>query len=410
VSRSDYAHVGGPPRCAGQNVALQTAGEHMPPAHRIRPLMLLLGPRLDAVSGVSSHLQALIRSPLANRYRLRHFQVGSEGRHEGAAGRVLRLLISPVLLWMAIRRLQPAVLHLNSSLNRGAFWRDMIYVLVARLNGVKALYQVHGGALSRFLGTGRVRRGLLRNLLSLPDVIVVLSERELAAHRQLVPEQNIRLIPNAIDTAPYLHLPLRRYAPGRPLELVYLGRLAREKGLYELLQALAIARSRAVDARLCIVGSGAEQARLKQTVDRLQLSTAVTFAGAAFGVAKLELLSRADVLALPSYSEGLPYALLEGMAAGKAVLVTPVGAIPDVVTAGVHGILVPPRDVTALATAIGTLAANRATLETTGAACRQRVATQYCMDQLVRNFSALYDGLLPSPELPADARCAEIEP
>ncbi len=372
-----------------------------------RPLVLLLGPRLDAVSGVSSHLQALMRSPLVSRYRLRHFQVGSEGRQEGGIGRVLRLLASPFALWMTIHKHRPAIVHLNSSLNRGAFWRDMAYVLVAKLSGVKTLYQIHGGALATFLGTSRTRHGLLRRLLSMPDVVVVLSERELAAQRQLVPEQHIRLIPNAVDTAPFLQLPLRRYAPARPLELLYLGRLAREKGLYELLHALAIARSRGADARLCLVGSGAEQARLKQTVDRLQLSSVVTFAGAAFGVAKLERLSQADVLALPSYSEGLPYSLLEGMAAGKAVLVTPVGAIPDVVTPGVHGLFVPPRDIEALACAITTLSADRASLERIGAACRQRVVCQYSMEQLVRNFSSLYEALLCGPEPQADAACVE---
>lgn len=372
-----------------------------------RPLVLLLGPRLDAVSGVSSHLQALIRSPLVSRYRLRHFQVGSEGRQEGGIGRVLRLLTSPFALWMTIRKHRPAIIHLNSSLNRCAFWRDMAYVMVAKLNGAKALYQVHGGALSNFLGTSRVRRNLLRRLLSMPDVVVVLSERELAAQRQLVPRQNIRLIPNAVDTATFLQLPLRRYAPARPLELIYLGRLAREKGLYELLHALAIARSRGADARLCLVGSGAEQARLKQTVDRLQLASVVTFAGAAFGVAKLERLAQADVLALPSYSEGLPYSLLEGMAAGKAVLVTPVGAIPDVVTPGVHGLFVPPRDIEALATAITTLTADRASLERIGAACRQRVVSQYSMEQLVRNFTSLYKTLLSDPEPEAGAVCVE---
>ncbi|HXC60427.1 MAG TPA: glycosyltransferase family 4 protein, partial [Steroidobacteraceae bacterium] len=363
----------------------------MPQTDDHRPQIMLLGPRLDAVSGVSSHLLALIRSPLANRYRLRHFQVGSEGRNEGPIARLLRLLGSPFALWKAIRRYRPAVVHLNSSLNRDAFWRDMIYVMVARLGGAKALYQVHGGSLSKFLGTSRLREGVLRRLLLLPSVVVVLSERELAAQRALVPKQNIKLIPNAIDTAPYLRLPLRQYSAASSLELIYLGRLTREKGLYELLQALAIARSQGAHARLCIVGSGVELARLKHSVERLQLSSAVTFAGAAFGVAKLDLLSRADVLALPSYSEGLPYALLEGMAAGKTVLVTPVGAIPDVVTAEQHGVLVPPRDVTALASAIVHLAANRANLASTGAACRQRVATQYSMEQLVRNFSALYD-------------------
>src|SRR5262245_42158934 len=112
-------------------IAVQTRGDSMPPTDHGRPLVLLLGPPLDAVSGVSSHLQALIRSPLASRFRLQHFQVGSEGRNEGAIGRLLRLLTCPLVLWLAIRRYRPSVIHLNSSLNRRAFWRDMLYVIVA---------------------------------------------------------------------------------------------------------------------------------------------------------------------------------------------------------------------------------------------------------------------------------------
>lgn len=381
----------------------------MPLHDRSRPTVLLLGPRLDAVSGVSAHLHALLRSTLASEYALRHYQTGSEGRGENRLARWLRLLRSPLTLWNAMRVLRPAVVHFNSSLNRGAFWRDLVYVLVAKLHGAKVLYQVHGGALpQRFLGTHAVAHALLRRLLSIPDVIVVLAECELAAYRQFVPHQQIQLIPNGIDAVPYMSLPLRRYCTARPLELIYLGRLAREKGLYELLHALAVVRSHGHDVRLCVVGSGAEQQRLKQSVDRLQLDAAVVFAGAAFGVAKLELLARADVLVLPSYSEGLPCALLEAMAAGKAVVATPVGAIPDVVTTGVHGMLVPPRDVTALAAAINMLVTDRAALERVGAACRQRIASQYTIEHLVRSFSTLYMNLLSSDNIEeANARCAE---
>jgi len=379
----------------------------MPACDQSRPRVLLLGPGLEAVSGVSSHLQSLLRSALGERYELRHFQSGSEGRRESSPGRLLRLLVSPLALWGTIRSLRPAVVHFNTSMKRGAFWRDMIYVLVARLNGAKTLFQVHGGALESFVDGNRLKQLAVCRLLRLPDVIVVLSERELTAYRRLVPQQNIRLIPNAIDITAFLNLPLRRYVASRPLELIYLGRLAREKGLHELLQAMAIARSHGAQAHLSIVGSGAEEARLKQAVDRLHLATAVTFAGAAFGVAKLELLARADVMVLPSYSEGLPYSLLEGMAAGKPVIVTPVGAIPDVVTAGVHGLLVPPRDAAALAVAIVAMTAGRATLEATGTACRQRVASQYSLEHLVRNFSSLYQELMAVPEIQGSARFAE---
>jgi len=362
------------------------------------PVLLLLGPRLRAVSGVSAHLQTLLCSRLAEEFVLEHFQIGSEGRGESRAARWLRLLLSPPALAAAIRARRPVLVHLNTSLNLRAFWRDVVYLIVARLHGTRVLYQVHGGALPQaFFGRSRLLRALLRRILALPDAIVVLAESELAAYRRFVPNQRITLVPNAVDCIPYLALPRKPSATG-PLALLYLGRLAREKGLYELLQGLATARARGALARLTVVGSGPEEAQLRRAVVNLGLNGAVFFAGAVFGTAKLQLLADADVLVLPSYSEGLPCALLEGMAAGTAVIATRVGAVPDVVIPGLHGVLVPPRDMEAIAQAISTLAADRTGLARMSAACRCRVAADYSVERLARSLGDVYSGLLATRE------------
>ena len=94
---------------------------------------------------------------------------------------------------------------------------------------------------------------------------------------------------------------------------------------------------------------------------------------------------------LPSYHlEGLPYALLEGMAAGLVPIVTRVGAIPDVVTPEVHGLFVPPRDPQAVAAALETLHADRAALARMGAAARERVKSHYSVDRVAGDFTVLY--------------------
>lgn len=359
------------------------------------PVVLLLGPKLGAVSGVSAHLQTLMESRLAEQFVLEHFQIGSEGRRESRLARCLRLLHSPLSFAAAIRTHRPTLVHLNTSLVVGAFWRDALYMIVARLHGTRVLYQVHGGSLPGvFFGPSRLFKALLRRILALPHAIVVLAQSELAAYRDFIPKQRVVLIPNAIDCAPYLALQRQPRAAGDPLELIFLGRLAREKGLYELLQGLAIVRNENIAVRLTIVGSGAEEAQLRRAVAELELEDAVSFAGAMFGAAKLQLLGAADVLMLPSYSEGLPCALLEGMAAGAAVIATGVGAIPDVVTPGLHGLLVPPRDATSIAAAIVTLATDRALLARMSAACRSRIAGAHSLDRLAHNFGEVYADLL----------------
>ena len=353
------------------------------------PTVLILGPSRSAISGVSSHLNLLFASGLARRFRLRHFQVGSEGRTENVLRRLLRLAGSPFALAATLLAGQVDVMHVNTSLNRRAYWRDLGYMLVARLFGVPVLCQVHGGNLQRFSAASNFFAPLLRATLRLPDVIVVLSRSELESWRQLVPGQPVLLLPNAIDPRPYLALE-RPPLAGRPLQLLSLGRLCREKGLYEALNGLRLAQMHGVAAQLTIAGAGPDAVALRSKAGQLGLDRLVRFVGPVFGDAKLALLAQSDVLLLPSYAEGLPYALLECMAAGMPAIATPVGAIPDVVIEHQHGLFVPPRDIPSVARAIASLAADPGCVARMGAASRQRVLGAYSVHGLAEEFTRLY--------------------
>jgi glycosyltransferase involved in cell wall biosynthesis len=170
------------------------------------------------------------------------------------------------------------------------------------------------------------------------------------------------------------------------------------------MEGLALARERGVEASLVIAGDGPALPELRNAVQGLGLGAHVTFAGPAFGEAKAKLLGEADVLAFPTYHrEGLPYVLLEGMAAGLVPVTTRVAAIPDVVTENVHGLFVPPRDPQAVADAIVVLGRDKARLERMSAACRARVAAAYSIERLADDFTALYRGLEGKSWAPSQA-------
>jgi len=287
--------------------------------------------------------------------------------------------------------------HLNTSLNLRAYWRDLAYLVVAKLCGTRVVYQVHGGLLPQhFFRGNRLLSVFLRATLRAADVIVVLAQSELTAYRAFVPAQPVVAVPNAIDCARYAALARPRSpeaASEARLHLTYLGRLAREKGVYELLQAVRAARAQGVPTRLTIAGGGPEEGTLKRYALVLDLAPDVEFLGPVFGEDKLKLLAAADVFVLPSYNEGLPYALLEGMAAGAVVVTTPVGAIPDVVADGVHGLLVPPQDTAAIARAITHLASNRDLLARMSAACQSRIAGAYSIERLTESLRGIYSEL-----------------
>jgi glycosyltransferase involved in cell wall biosynthesis len=366
-----------------------------------RPVVLLLGPHRAAVSGVSTHLNLLMESSLGEDFELVHFQVGSEGRDEGPISRLARLAISPFALFATILFRQVALVHVNTSLNTRAYWRDLAYLFIAKLLRARVVYQVHGGKLPHEFCAGKpLLTRFLRWSLRLPDLVLVLAQVELDAYRIFVPEQELVRLPNGIDTRPFARVPTVRTRAEYPLRLVYIGRLDRDKGLYEALQGLRLACELGVDARLIVAGRGPEEGRLRRYAQALGIAARAAFIGPVFGDEKVKILATADLMILPSYAEGLPYALLEAMAAGIPVIATPVGAIPDVVTPNTHGLLVPPRDGRAIAQALVKLNGDREQLSWMSRACRRRIQAAYSIDRLAAelsmHYAALVDGLSPA--------------
>jgi glycosyltransferase involved in cell wall biosynthesis len=374
----------------------------------VKPVVLVCGPHRDAVSGVSTHVNLLMGSTLADDFELLHFQVGGEGRSEGRWSRIARIAASPFALFATILFRGVAVVHLNTSLNVRAYWRDLAYLWVAKALGARVVWQVHGGALPRdFVGDRRLPAALLRWTLGLPDLVAVLARCELDAYTEFVPGQRVIVMPNGIDCRAFARVPPVRSYAQRALRLAYIGRLAREKGLYETLQGLRIATEIGVDARLAIAGEGAEGPALVRYARALGIANRVSFSSPVFGDEKVRMLGESDVAVLPSYAEGLPYALLEAMAAGIPVLATPVGAIPDVMTHGIHGLLVKPRDPVAIAQAIAELAGDRERLSWMSRACRRRVLAAYSIDRLAREL-ALHYGVLARGVQPDAAGAAAM--
>lgn len=364
-----------------------------------RPVVALLGPHRAAVSGVSTHVNLLMDSRLGEDFDLVHFQVGSEGRNETSVTRLLRLLLSPFALAATLVFRHVSIVHLNTSLNRRAYWRDLAYLFVAKALGARVVYQVHGGELPRrFFARSALATAFLRWTLRVPDLVVVLARCELEAYTEFVPEQQVVAIPNGIDCRPFDAVPTVHSYSDTPLRLIYIGRIAREKGLYETLQAIRLAQELGVDARLVVGGSGSEEARLRRYAQALGIASRVSFAGPVFGADKVKLLAGSDAMVLASYSEGLPYALLEGMAAGIPVIATPVGAIPDVVADGTHGFLVPAHDGKAIAEAIAVLAGgDREQLSWMSRACRRRIRAAFSIERVASEFALHYARLCGAP-------------
>jgi len=276
-----------------------------------------------------------------------------------------------------------------------AFWRDAIYFFIARLLRCKVIYQVHGGALPReFYPGSPFLNSLLARILCASEVVVLLAEVELAGYRKFVPTARLELIPNAINIDSSTRQAIAE-KPEATLHLAYMGRLIEEKGIFDIVEALAILAREKRAITLSIAGSGPQEVQLRARVADLGLDDRVHFLGPLFDAPKEALWRSAHIFVFPTFFlEGLPYALLEAMAAGAVPVTTRVGAIPDVLEDGVHGVLVPARAPTVLAAAIARLDDDRRSLARMAEAGRRRVLEHYTLARLADDFLKLYSRIV----------------
>ncbi len=206
----------------------------------------------------------------------------------------------------------------------------------------------------------------------------------------------VHVVPNGVDTAVFRPRPGRRLRAelGLPPGLLFAcaGRLTADKGTHHAVAALASLRQRGCDARLLIVGDGAERPRLEQLARDLRVADWVLFVGRQPPERMPSYLAAADVFLFPTErDEAAPLVLPQAMACGLPVVASTAGSVPEVIDRpGENGLLVPAGDVPALAEAMHTLARDRALRERLAGAARARVEDEYTLERMVERTLAVY--------------------
>jgi len=182
-----------------------------------------------------------------------------------------------------------------------------------------------------------------------------------------------------------------------------IGRLIPVKGFDYLIEAIALARANCPRVRLVLVGDGDTRAGLEAQAERLGLDGEVTFAGMAKREDVSSYLAAADVVAVPSvhyagFVDGLPNVALEAMAAGKPLVATRVGGLPDVVHDDLTGILVEERDPSALAAAIVRLANDPDLRNRLGENGRTAIRDSMNWDVVAERFESVYERVVRSQQ------------
>lgn len=238
--------------------------------------------------------------------------------------------------------------HIHTA-ERGSTFRKNIYLRTVKRAGKKAVIHIHGAEYLTFYdGLSARRKRVVDSFFLQADLVLALSgewKRELESRFGM---NACKTLYNGVDPEK-LQAAVSDPAERRNAFLM-LGRLGERKGTYDLIAAVELAVRQNPELTVCLAGDG-EVERVRSIVKKKGLEKNITVPGWIGEEEKRQRLRDAAAVILPSYHEGLPMAVLEGMAAGKAIISTTVGAIPEVVGAE-NGILVKPGDIPALAEAM----------------------------------------------------------
>jgi glycosyltransferase involved in cell wall biosynthesis len=354
----------------------------------------MVGTLPEGRGGVASVVSVLRRHGLFEREDVRYIATHRCGtrmaKAAGALGGLCRIVLS--CLWAGLGR-RPAVVHAHVA-SRASFLRKSLVLLIARMSGCKTIFHLHGAEFREFATqeAGRLLRRWIRHTLERSSVVIALSESWAQFLRAFAPGATVAVVPNAV---PLPVLPAGADEAdgtdggGEAGRILFLGRVEAGKGVYELLAAGAALADRFPALRIVIGGEG-DLEGVRRRAAALGIGARVELRGWIDAQARAAELARASVFCLPSHAEGLPMALLEAMAARKAVVACSVGGVPEALRDGDNGLLVAPRDSGALAAALGRVLGDRALRARLAQRARATVEQYYSTEVMCGKLSAIY--------------------
>lgn len=349
-----------------------------------RPRILQVGP--DVRGGMRAVMHGLFASPLGERYRLELVAT-----HRGAAA-AERLAVYLLALWRVAwwsLRGRGRIVHVHATV-RGSMLRKSFVVLLAAALRRRVVLHMHSGPGDVVFERGKLgplRVALFRRMFRRADVVLAVSAASAAALEETYGAEGVVVVPNPAPEAPAAPLP--RGEEGQTA--IYLGGFAnRVKGGEELLAALA--QPELEKQRAILAGPGELPPCGRELV---AARSAVEWRGWLGEAEREAALRDTAIFVLPSTSEGLPMALLEAMAWGRAIVATAVGGVPDVLSDGEDALIVSPSDPAALATALVRLAGDTALRERLGPAARAR-ALRLNAEEVTDRLDRIYRDLLAS--------------
>lgn len=343
--------------------------------------VVMIGPARSVHGGISGVVNNYYEAGLDKKVNLRYIGTMVEG------GR-LRKLMQAGIAWLRFVAALPGcdIVHVNMA-SDNSYRRKSVFIKTAKKFGKKIVIHQHGGDFETFYRKEQGERGRerIRRVLGMGDAFLVLAPAWKEFFGEMIRRDRITVLPDAIA------IPAAYEKSYGSHDVLFLGRLCREKGIGELLSCVPALVKEFPDFHLYLGGIW-EDEELRRLSE--QDKDHVTWLGWVSGKEKKKWLRRCPVLTLPSWFEGQSVSLLEAMTNYCGIVAADTGGIPQMILPEKTGILVPVKDASALRESLARLLRDKELCRKFGNAARKKAETEFGIEENMRTLLGIYEKVL----------------
>lgn len=299
-------------------------------------MVLLLCPIPESKGGVANYYKLFRKHFESDKIKVEYYFTGRKSETPSFISRIGYSLKDLIYLCGSFHKYD--LIHLNPSIVPKAIIRDGVYHFIAKKIFRKKTLVFFRGWDTSLAKRLEYRFSWLFKLVYNFDLGLVLANDFKASFLKMgYSGTRIKLETTSYEGERFLNIGKGR---NKRKDIVFLSRLVKAKGCLEAIKTIEFLRKSCADIHLNMVGDGEYMGFLKEYVNRNSLADNISFTGYLTGKQKYRIFAEASIMLFPTYAEGMPNALLEGMAAGLAIVTRPVGGIPDIFEDGKNGFLV----------------------------------------------------------------------
>jgi glycosyltransferase involved in cell wall biosynthesis len=273
------------------------------------------------------------------------------------------------------------------------FWENAYYIIISRFLGYHVTLHFLGALDLSYESAGKIEKYFIRKVLCFPQKVILLSQKAYQLANTFISSDRLEIIPSNVDTDKFKPNLEKKHDNIEQVKVLFVGGADPiRKGVYDLLEASVIVVSSNPNVRFVISGGeNFEEIRKKWHV--MGLDNYINYIGWIKEEEKAKIYQGADILALPSHNEGLPYVVIEAMSSGLPIIASSVGGIPEVVTHRENGFIIEIGDSKSLAKYIIELANNSQMRQEMSERNRKKAINNYSKKSALAQIEKTFDQL-----------------